>query len=213
MGRGEWTGARVRPQVSVEDGQALLRVGGVIQSVAVDERYRPDFWDAMVPVQRPASALILGLGGGTVATLLTRRFGAVPIVGIERDPRIAQLARQTFGLDGLRNVQIVVANAFEFLPRCQIQFDLICVDLYVAGRMEHGVLDPEFLRATERVLAPGGSAYFNLWGSPYLGDQIRRLQRVLAVQDVTEVDRNVIVRCGHRSFVVVQAPVGKHTDS
>jgi spermidine synthase len=183
-------------------------VGGVIQSVAVDERYEPDFWDAMVPVQRPASALILGLGGGTIATLLTQRFGAVPIVGVERDPRIAALARETFGLEGLRNVQIVVVDAFDFLPRCQVRFDLICVDLYVAGRVEHGVLDPAFLRAVERALATEGSVYFNLWGSPYLGDQLRRLQRVLAVEDVTEVDRNVIVRCGHRPFVLVQAPMG-----
>lgn len=203
MGRGEWAGTRERPLVSVEDGRTLLRVGGVIQSVAVDARYQSDVWDAMLPTRAPAHALILGLGGGTIATLLNRQFGPVPTVGVERDPRIARLAREAFGLDGLRNVQIEVEDAFAFLRRCQVRFDLICVDLYVAGKMEHGVLDPEFLRQLDRVLTPEGEAVFNFWSSPHLADQLRRLQRVLAIDGVTEVDRNVVVRCRHQPFVNV----------
>src|SRR5690348_6207758 len=122
-------GAREHPVVSVESGRTLLRVGGVIQSVAVDERYEPDVWDAMLPTRTPANALILGLGGGTIATLLTRRFGPVPTVGVERAPRIARLARESFGLDGLRNVQVEIDDAFGFLVRCQVRFDLVSVDL------------------------------------------------------------------------------------
>ncbi|HEY7779116.1 MAG TPA: methyltransferase domain-containing protein [Ktedonobacterales bacterium] len=203
MGRGEWMGAREHPVVSVESGRTLLRVGGVIQSVAVDERYEPDVWDAMLPTRTPANALILGLGGGTIATLLTRRFGPVPTVGVERDPRIARLARESFGLDGLRNVQVEIDDAFGFLGRCQVRFDLVCVDLYVAGKMEHGVLAPAALRHIDRVLAPEGEAVFNIWSSRHLPDQMRRIQRVLAVEGISEVAGNVIVRCGHRRFVTV----------
>jgi spermidine synthase len=203
VGRGEWAGARACPVVSLEKGRTLLRVGGVIQSVLVDEHHQPDVWDAMLPVQRPESVLILGLGGGTIASLLTRRFGPVPIMGVERDARIAALARESFGLSKQPNVQIVVADAFDFLPRCQVRFDLICVDLYVAGKMEHGVLSPDFLRALNRTLTPAGSAVFNLWSSPYLDDQLRRVQRGLHVQDILEVAHNVIVRCGHRPYVTM----------
>lgn len=203
MGRGEWAGARARPVVTVEEGRTLLRVGGVIQSVLVDEHHEPDVWDAMLPLRRPESALILGLGGGTIASLLTRRFGPIPVVGVERDARIAALARESFGLNRQPNVQIVVADAFAFLPQCQVRFDLICVDLFVAGKMEHGVLSPDFLRAINHAMTTDGSVVFNLWNSPYLDDQLRRLHRVLTVQDVVEVGQNVVVRGGRRSCVTV----------
>lgn len=203
VGRKEWAGTLARPVVSMEDGRTLLRVGGVIQSVAVDERHEPDVWDAMLPARQPENALILGLGGGTTAALLTRRFGPVPILGIERDPRIAQLARDHFGLAALPNVQILIADAFTFLPTCPTRFDLICVDLYVAGKLEHGVLGAEFPRAVARALTPDGTATFNLWRSPYLGDQLRRLQRTLVVRDTIEAGGNVVVHCGVRPLVTI----------
>jgi spermidine synthase len=146
---------------------------------------------------------MLGLGGGTTATLLSARFGSVPIVGVERDARIVALARERFGLDRHPNVQIVVADAFDFVATCQERFDLICVDLYVAGHMEHGVLGSDFLRRLSQILAHDGTVTFNLWSSRYLSDQLRRLQRVFAVEDIVEVGRNVVIRCIHRPLVTV----------
>jgi spermidine synthase len=203
VGQRVWAGAQARPVVTVEGGRTLLRVDGVIQSVAVDEQHVPDVWDAMLPVRRPASALILGQGGGTTATLLTQRYGPIPIVGIERDPRIAALARERFGLERHPNIQTVVADAFAFVAACQASFDLICVDLYVAGHMEHGVLGADFLRQLVRILTPEGTVTFNFWSSRYLPDQIRRLQRALAVEDVVEVGHNVVVRCARRPLVTI----------
>jgi spermidine synthase len=181
--------------VRLEDGRKVLRVGGVIQSVAVDATYVRDVWDAMLPHTQPDSALILGLGGGTIATLLTQRYGPLPIVGVERDPAVAWLARREFGLDRLPNVRVVVADAFTFVRDCRDQFDAICVDLYVAGTMAHGVLAAPFLRDIARLLSAEGVAAFNLWRSPYLGDQFRRLSRELRVCAVNEVDENMVVLC------------------
>jgi spermidine synthase len=194
--------------VCVEDGRTLLRVGGVIQSVAVDEHYASDIWDAMIPDRRPGSVLILGMGGGTLANLLARRYAGVPTLGIERDTRIARLARERFGLDRLAHVQVMEADAFEFVEACGATFDLVCVDLYVGGRMEHGVLGAGFLRQIARLLAPDGKAVFNLWNSKYLPDQLRRVERVLQIEDVREVGQNLLVHCTARPFVSVM-----HLDS
>jgi len=185
-----------RPAVQVEDGRVVLRVGGVIQSVAVDENYESDVWDAMLPQERPANVLILGLGGGTIAQFLTQRWGPVPITGVESDPAIALIARRAFGLEQLPHVRIVVADAFEFTRDCLERYDLICVDLYVAGKMAHGVLDPAFLRDVARLLIPEGTAAFNFWSGPYLSDQIRRLGRVLPVRDRRSAGDNVVIICG-----------------
>ncbi|HEU5439360.1 MAG TPA: hypothetical protein VFU88_08730 [Ktedonobacterales bacterium] len=185
-----------KPVVRIEAGRTILRVGGVIQSVGVDEQYTPDVWDAMLPSTRPASALILGLGGGTIAHLLTQRWGALPITGVERDPTVALLARQAFGLAALPHVQIEMADAFEYVRACRETFDLICVDLYVAGKMAHGVLEPAFLRQIGRLLALEGTATFNFWRTAYLADQLRRLGRVLPIRGVSDAEDNVVAACG-----------------
>lgn len=185
-----------RPAVRIEDGRVVLRVGGVIQSVAVDAAYESDVWDAMLPTERPASALILGLGGGTIAQLLTQRWGPLPITGVERDPAVALIARRAFGLEQLPHVRIVVADAFDFVRDCRARYDLICVDLYVAGKMAHGVLDPAFLRALARLLTPDGTAAFNFWRGPYLQDQLRRLRRELRIRELRGAGDNVVVTCG-----------------
>jgi spermidine synthase len=184
------------PVIVIENGRKILRVDGVIQSVHVDASYLPDVWDAMLPDVAPSNALILGLGGGTMAQLLTSRFGPLPIVGVERDPAVIFLARHEFGLAQSPHVRIEHEDAFTFARRCAETFDFIAVDLYTAGKMAHGVLGAAFLRDVKRLLMAEGLATFNLWRSPYLGDQARRLARVFAIHSTAEVDDNVIVRCG-----------------
>ena len=195
MGHEQQTAAKLRPLVQIEAERKVLRVGGVIQSVAVDASYTSDVWDALLPATPPANALILGLGGGTVATLMTRRWGALPITGVERDPLIASLALREFGVAQLSNVRVVVADAFTFVRQCDERFEAICVDLYVAGTMAHGVLGAPFLSNICRLLTPDGTATFNLWRSAHLHDQLHRIERQLRVRSITEVDDNIIVMC------------------
>lgn len=195
MGHEQQTAAKLRPLVKIEAERKVLRVGGVIQSVAVDDSYTSDIWDALLPTTRPANALILGLGGGTVATLMTRRWGALPITGVERDPLVASLALREFGVAQLSNVQVVVEDAFTFVRRCDEQFDAICVDMYVAGKMAHGILGAPFLSDIRRLLTPDGAATFNLWRSAHLRDQMHRIERYLCVRSITEIDDNIILTC------------------
>jgi spermidine synthase len=88
-----------------------------------------------------------------------------------------------------------VADAFAYTRRCERHFDAICVDLYVAGKMTHGVLGAAFLRDVARLLTPRGIAAFNLWRSSALADAIRRVGRELRTFDTIDVDDNVILRC------------------
>ncbi len=181
-----------RPEARVEDGRKVLRVGGVIQSVEVDEWYTKDVWDALLPRRRPANALILGLGGGAVAKLMTRRWGPLPITGIERDPEIVRLAQREFGLDQLSHLTIVTADAFAWMRACDQTYDAICVDLYVAGKLAHGTLGASFLRDLRRALAPGGEATFNLWRSAYLDSQLRRIAAYFPIVALDQVEGNVV---------------------
>lgn len=183
-----------RPVAHVEDGRKVLRVGGVIQSVEVNERHVADVWDAMLPRKRPGSALILGLGGGSIATLMTRRWGPFPITGVERDEEIIEIARREFGIDQLDHLTIVAADAFAWMRSCRHTFDAICVDLYVAGKLAHGALSAPFLRDVCRSLAPSGEVTYNLWKSAYLDDQARRIAAYFHIESLDHADGNVIVR-------------------
>ncbi len=201
----------------------VMRVGGVIQSVQVDAGYTTDVWDALLPRRRPGRALILGLGGGTIATLMLRRWVGVAIVGVEHDPAVVALARQEFGLASFEQssaLRIVTGDAFTFVRAaaqarhkgydqpdaehgdvepvedCGEPFDAICVDMYTAGRLAHGALAPRFLRDLAQLVTADGEITFNLWRSPYLEDQLRRLRRELTLRELTLVDENVIARCG-----------------
>src|SRR5947209_4224427 len=96
-----------RVWIGEDEGQTALLIDGVVQSVVVtDGPLGPGYWPLMVPDVRPRRALILGMGGGTIAHLLMRRFGVLPIIGIDIDPRVVQLASSAFALD-LANVEIL----------------------------------------------------------------------------------------------------------
>lgn len=183
------------PHIGEDEGRRALIVDGVVQSIAMEDACgEMDVWRAQVPDTRLTRALILGLGGGTVAQLLTRRFGPLPIVGVERDPTVVDLARSHLGLD-LPNLTIVLADAFTFVQECRERFDLICVDLYRGGLMERRALSKPFLRDLERLLAPSGTAVFNLFREQRTSQRLVRLEQFFRVAKTVEVGRNVIAHC------------------
>ncbi len=182
------------PLVEERDGRKALVVGGYVQSISVEEDHVWDVWDALIPRQRhPWRVLILGSGGGTIATLLTQRFGPIAITAIERDPEIVRLSREEFGLSALTNVTIIEADAFTWVDSCDQTFDLICVDLYVAGNLVHGTLATPFLRQLASLLIPGGIVTFNLFRTRRIPEQLHRLQHIFTIIERIEVGGNIIV--------------------
>src|SRR5919205_297677 len=150
-----------RVRIAADEGQRALLVDGVVQSVAVDGPHLgPGYWPRMLPDVRPRRALLLGLGGGTIAHLLMRRFGPVPMVGVEADPEVLALARAEFGLD-LPSLTVVEGDALAYVAACAERFDYVCVDLYRGAELERGVLARPVLRGIKRLLTPGGIAVFN----------------------------------------------------
>src|SRR5262245_6109616 len=187
---------RPRPLVRVENGRKVLRIGGYLQSVEVNHRHRPDIWDAMADTtRRPRAVLILGLGGGTIARILTKRFGAIPITAVEYDPAVVRVAREQFGVSRLTHVRILTTDAFAFVKLPSGPYDLVCVDLYQTDRIPRGTLGLAFLRALRQLLARRGTVTFNLYPPRRVSAQLRRLAKVLRVRDTIRVDENVVAYC------------------
>lgn len=185
-----------QPILAEVDGTRAIVVEGVIQSVAVD-RLTPavSYWHAMLPDRRPASVLLLGLGGGTLVHLLTRRFGALRIVGVDASAAMVELARTEFGLAELTHVEIVIADAFAFVASCADRFDQIYVDLFDGPRLARGVVARPFLRQLCGLLSPGGTVTFNLPLDRRNHERLHRLRTVFGVVRPTVIEKNVVVSC------------------
>jgi spermidine synthase len=187
-------------QVAPRAGGGLaLEVNGVVQSVTAGDRGPEDagYWGLMVPPERPARALLLGLGGGTVAALLARVYPGCEIVGIEREASVLATARAELGLDQIPGLHVVEADAFAWVGEHARSepgtYDYIALDLYEGGRLVAGTLGTLFLREVAALLAPDGTLAVNLTATMRLPEQIQRLERVFALTETRRLWGNVVL--------------------
>jgi predicted O-methyltransferase YrrM len=199
-----------------EDWGLALEVGGVVQSVSVPavggmdeghgehgEHGEPQpgpgggYWGLMLPPGCPRRALLLGLGGGTVAWLLARRCPQARIVGIERDAEVLAAAFGDFGLDTLPGLTPVEADAFawvaEHVESEAGAYDFVCLDLFEAGRLTLGALATPFLRQIAALLAPGGTLTVNLMMTARTPEQLHRLRRVFHLSRELRLRGNLVI--------------------
>ena len=168
---------------------------GVIFSVEVTKADPPfGYWTAMLPSGIPRTALLLGLGAGTLAHLLSRRFPGIRITGIDNDPEILAFARDQFDLD-LPNLKVKLADAFDFVTRCKRRFDFVAVDLFVGSRFERRVLSHSFLTRLNAIQSNVGGIAFNLYRDRRAPFYIAEIRRVLPIGRVDRLSHNVIVHC------------------
>jgi predicted O-methyltransferase YrrM len=209
-------GPRYLPvRTTPRDGWGIaLEVGGVVQSVTVpltreaapdtagvDQEPQPGpgggYWGLLLPPGCPRRALLLGLGGGTVAWLLARRCPDVAIIGIERDATVLAVARAELGLDALGQLTAVEADAFAWVAEHAGSepdtYDLICLDLFEGGRLALGALGTPFLRQVAELLAPDGTLTVNLMVTARTPDQARRLRRLFVVMRELRLRGNLIL--------------------
>ena len=187
-------------QVAPRAGGGLaLEVNGVVQSVTVGERGPDDagYWGLMIPPERPEQALLLGLGGGTVAALLAKVYPGCEIVGIEREASVLATARAELGLDEIPGLRVVEADAFAWVGEHARSepgtYDYIALDLYEGGRLVAGTLGTLFLREIATLLAAHGTLAVNLTTTMRLPEQIQRLERVFALTETRRLWGNVVL--------------------
>src|SRR5438309_290587 len=114
------SGADLSPTIGCRGGRRALLVDGTVQSVDPDDA-GSGYWSVMLPAQPPRDALMLGFGGGTIAQLLLRRFGAVAITGVDDSPEVLRLGACAFRL-AESTITLIQADAFDFTQGSREQF-------------------------------------------------------------------------------------------
>ena len=108
-----------------------------------------------------SKALILGLGGGPMANILQNDLG-FNVDAVELDQRIAEIARQYFGLSG--KVNVVVDDARHYLELSHKKYDVILFDVYRGESPPPHVFTLESLTKTKFLLKDDGLIIVNFNG-------------------------------------------------
>lgn len=167
-------------------GGKEMRVGGATQSGGLVERLWKTIFNLKFETCLPAgkvfnhlqckqfsksNVLILGLGCGTVARLISEKFPKAKITGIEIDPVVVEMGKKYFGLGEINNLEVVVADALKLRSEggkwemCREvrseKWDLILIDLYVGKGYPKEAESKEFITGVGNLLSEGGMAIFN----------------------------------------------------
>ena len=90
---------------------------------------------------QPKSALVLGLGAGTVATNLSQKGVTVDVV--ELDGSVLDIAREYFAFDD-DDISVTIADARTFVRSCPKLYDVVIVDLFRGDGIPSHVVSKDF---------------------------------------------------------------------
>jgi predicted membrane-bound spermidine synthase len=94
--------------------------------------------------------LLLGVAGGSVIkTLVDEVEYKGKITGVEIDSDIIQIANQYFNLDKIKQLEIIIDDAFEFVLKTKDHYDLIIIDVFEDIKMPNFLFETFF---TDRIL-------------------------------------------------------------
>lgn len=106
--------------------------------------------------------LLLGLGGGSAIELIRNELHLPnPIVAVDIDPAIIEIARQEFNLDSYADTEIVCQDAYDFVRETTGKFGLIIIDLFIGNKVPEKFYDDTFWEHIFRLLIPDGQIIFN----------------------------------------------------
>jgi len=113
---------------------------------------------------RMINALILGLGGGTLLTMLARRLPGIKLTCVDIDPTIIALAKQYFHVDTIPNLIIIESDAETFVKKevsRKHTYDLVVIDLSFGRDIPPFVTEKSFLTQIYSVITPTGTLLIN----------------------------------------------------
>lgn len=106
--------------------------------------------------------LVLGVAGGSVIkTLVDEIEYKGKITGVEIDSEMIQIANQYFDLDKIKQLNIVIDDAFEFVLKTKDHYDLIIIDVFEDTHMPNFLFEKFFLDRICTLLKNEGFILFN----------------------------------------------------
>lgn len=108
------------------------------------------------------NVLVLGVAGGSVIkTLVDEIHFEGQITGVDIDPDIIKIANDYFKLDKIKNLNIIIDDAFEFVLKTKDRYDLIIIDIFQDTTMPNFLFEKFFINRICFLLKNNGVVLFN----------------------------------------------------
>jgi spermidine synthase len=111
--------------------------------------------------------MILGLGGGTMAHLISRAYPGVKITSVEIDPVMIDIAKNYFDVDKIPEHRIINEDALRVVIEPdkfgleEYGFQAVIVDIFVGEKYPDLGKSGNFIAAVKRMVMSGGLIIFN----------------------------------------------------
>lgn len=144
-------------------GRRKITTNGLIQSGGVLK----DIWKKGLKAKslklKAKNILILGLGGGTVAKLVSKKWPKAKIVGVEIDPAMIKFGKKYFDLGKIVKLKIINTDAISWVKKnaTKQKFDLVLIDLYKGEEMPKKIAEKKFLESLKKTVRKNGVIIFN----------------------------------------------------
>ena len=106
--------------------------------------------------------LLLGVAGGSVVkTLVNEIEYKGKITGVEIDSDMIQIANDYFNLNQIKQLEIIIDDAFEFVLKTKHQYNLIIIDIFEDTKMPNFLFESFFSERICSLLKDQGFVLFN----------------------------------------------------
>ena len=113
-------------------------------------------------IKKFENILILGVAGGSVIkTLVDEVKYKGKITGVELDKEVVDIANTYFKLNQIKNLELIIDDAFEFVLKTKQQYDLIIIDVFQDTIMPNFLFEDFFVNRVNFLLNPNGFILFN----------------------------------------------------
>lgn len=150
-----------------------LSVDGVVQSVNWDSPNAPrQVWGRLVEnlhEQQPdlKTAMVLGLGGGSMQHLMAKKFPDIYITSVEIDKVMVDVAQKYFKLDDIPNHRVIVGDALKVIavPEeygiANNSMQAVVVDIFCGQKYPDLGSSGNFIAGLKNLVVPGGLIIFD----------------------------------------------------
>lgn len=180
-----------------------ITAGGITQSGGIAQ----DIWKTVFRRFGQSDfkkVLIVGLGGGGIAKLVSKNWPEASIVAVEIDPVIIDLGKKYLGLDKIK-VKTHLGDGYAFcesLIKKDQKFDLICIDTYVGQEFPKKFESEKFSNLVAKLLSKNGIAIFNRL---YYQEKViqahefqKTLEKVFASVEAVKPEANIMFVCKNK---------------
>ncbi len=127
----------------------------------------------------PRHAVLIGLGGGSLAKFLYHHFPATRITVVENNPKVIQVARQCFFVpEDDERLRVELGEGQAWVETHPQSCDVLMVDGYDGHSQVQTLSTEDFYAAARSALDPAGMLVVNLWSSDRRFDAyLQRIER------------------------------------